>query len=112
MAGSRHTGRFDDPNPQDVPSESIPQGLDEARVDYTPGEDNLEADSHVEQVRFKHERQLLSLADVVGVGIRLGPIGDDVIVVYVRSPQSHDSILKELEGVAVEVEVTGEIDAL
>ncbi|MFN8483767.1 MAG: hypothetical protein U0768_12075 [Anaerolineae bacterium] len=65
----------------------------------------------VERVREKYESQLLSIEGVVGVGIQRDEIGNDVIAVYVRDAAAKARVPKNLDGVPVKVDVSGEFYA-
>ncbi len=71
------------------------------------------ASKTIEQVLKEHTTQLMSLSGVVGVAQSLCN-GQDCIKVYVvqMSPELERKIPKELDGYAVDIEVTGEFKAL
>jgi len=82
-----------------------------------------EALEHVRAVKARHEQELLRKANVVGVGIglrqRQGETTDEpAIVVSVTDKiplsqiSSSDVIPRELDGVPVDVQVTGKLRAL
>ena len=63
------------------------------------------------EVQDKHTSKLMSLPDVVGTAVGLGPNGNPAIFVLTKV-LGVAGIPKELDGVPVIVEVTGEISAL
>jgi hypothetical protein len=67
----------------------------------------------IEQVKEKHESELMGLQDVVGVAIG-GRGKKPCIMVYVKriSPKLVKAIPKKLEGFEVRIEETGEFKAL
>ena len=67
--------------------------------------------SQVEHVRARHERALMAIDGVVGVGIGRTRIGDDAIVLYLRDVSVKQRVPIQIEGYPVETTVTGEIDA-
>ena len=75
----------------------------------TPEDD--EPGSHAERVKQRHEDTLLRLPFVTGVGLGRNALGDDAIIVYLLQCESAASLPKQIEGVDVVTEVTGEIDA-
>ncbi len=62
-------------------------------------------------VQEEHEERLMAMDGVEGVGIGRTALGDEAIVVYVRDQHVIQSLPKELDGVAVQVQVTGRIEA-
>jgi hypothetical protein len=67
----------------------------------------------IEQVKEKHESELMGLQDVVGVAIGGGG-KKPCIMVYVKrmSPELVKAIPQKLEGFEVRIEETGEFKAL
>ncbi len=63
------------------------------------------------QVLRRHEVELMAIEGVVGVSVARNPIGEEVIKVWVREAGIQRAIPDHLEGVPVEVEITGDIDA-
>lgn len=59
----------------------------------------------------RHEHILFSIEGVIGVGIEDDKSGDPVIMVRLKDSSSKDKVPQEIEGFAVHVEITGEIDA-
>lgn len=82
---------------------------EEAAVPYG-GRTQIETEA--QRIRRKHERSLLAIDGVNGVGISRTPIGNDAIVVYVRDRSVKDKIPETLDGIPVVVEIVGEFDAL
>jgi hypothetical protein len=66
----------------------------------------------VERVQERHEAELMATPGVVGVGVGERH-GRPVLLVMVkeRTPEV-DRLPQQIEGVPVEIEVTGEIEAL
>ena len=92
---------FDSPGRKGMPRE-------EAAITYNPGADQ----SPALVAQQKHEATLMALDGVEGIGIGQDPIGNPAIVVYVRDQGVSDRLPKDLDGVSVQVQVTGLIDAL
>jgi hypothetical protein len=67
--------------------------------------------SRIEQVQERHEEELMATRGVVGVGIGERR-GEPVLLVMVseRTPEV-GRLPREIEGVPVEIEVVGEIEA-
>jgi hypothetical protein len=67
----------------------------------------------VEDVMEKHQEQLMTLPDVVGVGVGEDDNGRPVIVVMVKAvtKELKSNLPANLEGFNVKVDVTGEISA-
>ena len=111
------TSKRDKGEPQD-PRTDHPLGndelppLDDAAVEYIPDEDEEMPSSETERVLRKHETKLLSIEGVTGAGVTTNRIGEDVIVVYLHGGHVASRVPKELDGVPVETEITGDIDAL
>jgi hypothetical protein len=73
----------------------------------------MASETEVQRVKAQHELALLDLPGVQGVGI--GDSGSDVVIkVYVdeATPAVTERIPREIEGVPVVVEQTGEFHAL
>lgn len=58
------------------------------------------------------ERTLLGKPGVTGVGLGQNDVGDDAIVVYVRTASARRGLPASIRGVPVVTEVTGEIEPL
>lgn len=69
------------------------------------------ARSPVELVRERHESELMAIDGVMGVGIGRTPAGQDAVVVYVMDASVASRLPKRIDGVDVEVVVTGLIEA-
>ena len=82
-------------------------GREDAMVPY-PRE--MEA-TRVATVKEKHEVRLMAMDGVEGVAIGRTVLGDEAIFVYVRDQQAAERVPKELDGVAVQVQMTGRIEA-
>ena len=81
-------------------------------VDEGRGENNMSTKT-IEEVLEEHTNALMAIGGVVGVGQGLCD-GQDCIKVFVieLTPELQQKIPKEIDGYAVEVEVTGEFKAL
>jgi hypothetical protein len=75
---------------------------------YSPGDDLSAAAG----VLNRHRDALMAIEGVQGVGVTRDRIGNDAVVVYVRDQGVADSVPRSLDGVSVQIEVTGHIDAL
>lgn len=62
-------------------------------------------------VRRRHEQELLEIRGVEGVGVGERG-GREVILAYVHDATVQERLPREIEGVPVAAEVTGEISAL
>jgi len=90
----------------DFPSE-------DAAMAYNPEEHpTTNSSSEAERVRQSHERELMSIEGVEGVGIGKNPIGNDAILVYLRDEGARKRVPDSIEGYPVETVITGVIDAL
>lgn len=83
---------------------------EDAAMPYSP-ESSTEATSVVEHVKQSHEQELLAIEGVEGVGVGRNNIGNDAIIVYVRTEDAKSRVPRSLDGYPVETEVTGAIDA-
>lgn len=81
---------------------------EDAAMPYTP---ESEASSAIEQVKESHEQQLMAIEGVEGVGIGQNSIGDEAIIVYLRTADVHSRIPRTIDGYPVETKVTGIIEA-
>jgi hypothetical protein len=79
-------------------------------MDYNPSGGPGEA-SRIASIRDKYAAQLMSIDGVEGVAIGQDSIGNDALVVYLRSESVKGQIPSEIEGRPVVTEVTGHIDA-
>jgi hypothetical protein len=85
---------------------------EEAAMPYDPGQaSGGTGQSLVGSVLARHERALMAIDGVVGVGIGRTRIGDDAIVLYLRDASVQQRVPTQVEGYPVETTVTGEIDA-
>lgn len=89
-----------------APNSELPEDVG---IDYDP--DPEQPASAVEEAKLRHEKELLELPNVTGVGIGRNEIGDPAIVVYMREAPARASLPTQIEGFDVVAEVTGEIDA-
>lgn len=80
---------------------------EEAAMPYTPG--STPASGSPSQSR---EATLMAVAGVEGVGRGQDATGNEAIVVYVRDRGVARQIPREIDGLSVVVEVTGEVRAL
>jgi hypothetical protein len=83
---------------------------EDAAMPYFP-ESSTETSSAVEQVKQSHERELMAIEGVEGVGIGRDSIGNDAIIVYLRTEEVRDRVPRSIGGFPVETRVTGIIDA-
>jgi hypothetical protein len=81
---------------------------EDAAMPYSP---ESETSSAVEQVRQSHERELMAIEGVEGVGVGNDRIGNDAIIVYVRTEDAKTRVPSTINGYPVETIVTGIIDA-
>ena len=84
---------------------------EEAAMPYSP-ESSTEASSTIERVKEDHEKELMAIEGVEGIGVGRDSIGNDAIVVYLRTDDVKSRIPRTIEGYPVETRVTGIIDAL
>lgn len=89
------------------PPEGDVRGREDAAVPYPKEKEP----THAASVKEKHEVSLMAMDGVEGVGIGRGLLGDEAIIVYVRDQQAALRVPKELDGVPVQVQVTGRIEA-
>lgn len=68
--------------------------------------------SAVERLRAREEARMLAVPGVTSVGIGFGPAGGEALVVGVVDAGVASCLPREIDGVAVVVTVTGEVDAL
>jgi len=78
---------------------------------YSPDEGDRVL-TKIERVVQKHEQKLISIDGVIGIGIQNDPIGNAIIVIYVRDAGVSKQLPTQIEGWPVKIEVSGEIDAL
>ncbi len=101
MSGA--TKPFQDPEDLDNPDD------EDFEIVYEPEAD----DEHgVVAVKNKHEKRIMAIPGVQGVGVTKNQIGDDAIAVYVKEKAVIGTLPKSLDGYEVETVVVGEIDAL
>lgn len=81
---------------------------EDAAMPYSP---DSEASSAVEQVRQTHEHSLMAIEGVEGVGVGNDRIGNEAIIVYVRTEAAKSRVPSSIDGYPVETIVTGIIDA-
>jgi len=84
---------------------------EEAAMPYSP-DSSTESSSPVQHVKQRHEQELMAIDGVEGVGVGRNSIGDDAIIVYLRTDDVKASIPRSIDGYPVETKVTGIIDAL
>lgn len=79
-------------------------------VEYSP----TRAQSHgeLEALLARQEEQLMAIQGVTSVGIGLGPVGGEALVVGVVDAAVAERLPSDIEGVPVMVKVTGAVDAL
>lgn len=83
------------------------RGREDAALPYPRATEATSASA----VQEKHEERLMAMDGVEGVGIGRTALGDEAIVVYVRDQHVIQRLPKELDGVAVQFQVTGPIEA-
>jgi hypothetical protein len=71
-----------------------------------------ETASPVSQLLERHQTELMAIDGVEGVGVGQDRIGNEAIVIYVKHNDVAKNVPQQIEGVPVQVEVTGPIDAL
>ena len=81
---------------------------EDAAMPYSP---ESEESSAVEQVKQRHERELMAIEGVEGVGIGNDSIGNDAIIVYLRTEHAKTRVPSSIDGYPVQTIVTGIIDA-
>jgi hypothetical protein len=81
--------------------EGEPRGQEDAALPY----------ARAAAVQQKNEARLMAMDGVEGVGMGRTALGDEAIVVYVRDEHVTPHLPKELDGVAVQVQITGRIEA-
>jgi hypothetical protein len=81
--------------------------MEDAAVPYNP--EQSEPSTAVERARRKHERILMAIKGVEGVGVGQDATGNPAITVYLR--HSGVKVPREVEGFPVVTQVTGVIDA-
>jgi len=84
---------------------------EEAAMPYSP-DSSTQSSSPVQHVKQRHEQELMAIDGVEGVGVGRNSIGDDAILVYLRSDDIKARIPRTIDGYPVETKVTGIIDAL
>jgi hypothetical protein len=80
-----------------------------AAVPYAPPPEEARR-SRALAVKERHEGELLGLPGVMGVGLTECD-GREAIVLYLRSEEARSGLPREMEGVPVTTEITGEITA-
>ncbi len=83
---------------------------EDAAMPYDP-ESSDTTSAAVEKVRQSHEQELMAIDGVEGVGIGRDSIGNDAIIVYLRSDDVRTRVPRSIDGYPVETKVTGIIDA-
>lgn len=83
---------------------------EDAAMPYSP-EASSETSTPIQHAKESHERELMAIDGVEGVGIGRNSIGDDAIIVYLRSEDAKKRVPQNIGGYPVETKVTGIIDA-
>jgi hypothetical protein len=75
--------------------------------------EELDMPSSIRDVKSRHEARLLTLPDVVSVGIGRDENGNQAIIVGLRrsNPATESRLPTELEGYPVRIRIVGEIKA-
>jgi hypothetical protein len=81
---------------------------EDAAMPYSP---ESETSSAVEHVRQSYEQQLRAIEGVEGVGVGRDSIGNDAIIVYLRTDDAKNRVPPRVGGYPVQTIVTGIIDA-
>lgn len=84
---------------------------EDAAMPYLPAGEGGAGATPVDAARRRHAPALLAIAGVEGVATGRTASGDDAIVVYVRDEAARRLLPGRIEGYAVEIAVTGPIDA-
>jgi hypothetical protein len=85
---------------------------EDAAMPYSPEEDTTtDTSSPIEDLKESHERELMAIDGVEGVGIGRSRIGNDAIIVYLRDEGARNRIPRSISGYPVEILITGVIDA-
>ena len=87
---------------------SQPAPVEEAAMPPAQNQGSARAKS----VKASREAEIMAIEGVEGVGVTRDPIGNEAIVVYVRDSTVAKSLPKTLDGLPVQVQVTGAVDAL
>lgn len=87
---------------------SEPDSQEDAAMPHYPGKEPSQADT----LKQKREKTLMAIEGVEGVGTSQDKIGNEGIVVYVRDAAAAKRIPRKMDGLNVEVQITGPIDAL
>lgn len=83
---------------------------EDAAMPYSP-EDSSETSPQIQHAKESHEQELMAIDGVEGVGIGRNSIGNDAIIVYLRSEDAKTRVPSNIAGYPVETKVTGIIDA-
>jgi hypothetical protein len=81
---------------------------EDAAMPYHPGEELSQAD----KAKKKREASLMAIEGVEGVGTGQDAIGNEGIVVYVRDAEAAKRVPRMVDGLNVQIQVTGPIHAL
>ena len=87
---------------------SEPDHHEDAALPHYSGEDLAKADA----LKQKRVKTLMAIEGVEGVGTNQDAIGNEGIVVYVRDAGVAKRIPRTMDGLHVEVQITGPIEAL
>jgi hypothetical protein len=97
-----------DVSKRDFVAPNVKSKDEDAEIAYPPKEEI----SPVSKIVERHQAEFMAIEGVEGVGIGQDQIGNEAIVVYVRHKDVARAVPREVEGVPVQIEVTGPIDAL
>lgn len=85
---------------------------EDAAMPYLPDSaSELSGQSQIETARQRHERALMAIEGVVGMGVGRTPTGDDAIILYLKDASVKSRVPACVGGYPVETVVTGGIDA-
>jgi hypothetical protein len=87
---------------------SKPDNWEEAELPHYPSE----VSSRTDTAKEKRTASLMAIEGVEGVGTGQDAIGNEGVVVYVRDAEAAKRIPRTVDGLNVQVQVTGPINAL
>ena len=87
---------------------SEPAHHEDAAMPFSRGKEFSQADP----LKQKREKALMAIEGVEGVGTGQDAIGNEGVVVYVRDAEAAKRVPRTLDGLNVQVQITGPIEAL